>query len=96
MNKIILTIGIALLFYACDTSEKINEHNKSSEAISDSLPEITTHNHDTLMEAMVDDAKYDIKTVGILVYDGVNDLDMMGPMYVLKQLWGCTTPTDCT
>ncbi len=35
--------------------------------------------------------KHDVRSVGILVYDGVNDLDMMGPRYVLGQLMGVTT-----
>lgn len=32
-----------------------------------------------------------IQTIGILVYDGVNDLDVMGPRYVLGQLMGART-----
>ena len=35
--------------------------------------------------------KYNIKTIGILVYDGVNDLDMMGPRYILGQAMGVKT-----
>ncbi|MEM1408289.1 MAG: DJ-1/PfpI family protein, partial [Bacteroidota bacterium] len=53
--------------------------------------EITAENHDVLMEEWVAEAKYDIKTLGILVYDGVNELDLMGPRYVLGQLWGVKT-----
>ncbi len=76
-----------LLFSACDQTTKM--HGKAEHAHeTDTLPKITAENHDALMDEMVGDAKYDIKTVGILVYDGVNDLDMMGPMYVLRQLWG--------
>lgn len=41
--------------------------------------------HAWLMEAILGKPKQAIKTIGILVYDGVNDLDMMGPRYVLGQ-----------
>lgn len=49
---------------------------------------ITATNHDALMDSFVGSPTKAIKTVGILVYDGVNDLDLMGPRYVLGQLWG--------
>lgn len=32
-----------------------------------------------------------VKTIGILVYDGVNDLDFTGPKYVLGQVMGAST-----
>lgn len=35
--------------------------------------------------------KFDLKTIGILVYDGVNELDVMGPRYVLGQAMGVKT-----
>lgn len=41
--------------------------------------------HDWIMDAILGKPKKAIKTIGILVYDGVNDLDVMGPRYVLGQ-----------
>ena len=41
--------------------------------------------HAWVMDAILGKPKQAIKTIGILVYDGVNDLDMMGPRYVLGQ-----------
>ena len=41
--------------------------------------------HAWLMDAILGQPKRAIKTIGILVYDGVNDLDFMGPRYVLGQ-----------
>lgn len=41
--------------------------------------------HDWIMDAILGKPKQVIKTVGILVYDGVNDLDFTGPRYVLGQ-----------
>lgn len=50
------------------------------------LPEDVTHgNHAWVMDAILGKPKQVIRSVGILVYDGVNDLDFMGPRYVLGQ-----------
>ncbi|MFM8849639.1 MAG: DJ-1/PfpI family protein, partial [Cytophagales bacterium] len=46
---------------------------------------IKEENHSMIMDAILGKPKHTIKTIGILVYDGVNDLDMMGPRYVLGQ-----------
>lgn len=43
------------------------------------------------MELIFGKPKFDIRTIGILVYDGVNDLDVMGPRYVLGQAMGVKT-----
>lgn len=40
------------------------------------------------MEAMFGRPKYAIEEIGILVYDGVNDLDVIGPRYILGQAMG--------
>ncbi|MDX2282720.1 MAG: DJ-1/PfpI family protein [Bacteroidia bacterium] len=48
-------------------------------------------NHSGVMDAVLGKPKHDIRTIGILVYDGVNDLDMMGPRYVLGQSMGVKT-----
>ncbi|MEM9981874.1 MAG: DJ-1/PfpI family protein, partial [Bacteroidota bacterium] len=53
--------------------------------------EFTPENHISTMEEILGKPKYDIRTIGILVYDGVNELDMMGPRYVLGQAMGVKT-----
>ena len=52
--------------------------------------------HATVMNHVLGKPIRDIRTVGILVYDGVNDLDMMGPRYVLGQLIGASTELVAT
>ncbi len=50
------------------------------------LPDtLTAENHSGVMDMILGKPKRVIKTIGILVYDGVNDLDFMGPRYVLGQ-----------
>ena len=43
------------------------------------------------MDSLAGTTPQKVKTLGILVYNGVNDLDLMGPRYVLGQLLGVTT-----
>lgn len=52
--------------------------------------DITPENHSMVMDAILGKPKHPIKQIGILVYDGVNDLDFMGARYVLGQA-GATT-----
>jgi transcriptional regulator GlxA family with amidase domain len=61
-------------------------------ALKAKLPEkVTEDNHAWVMDAILGKPKNTIKTIGILVYDGVNDLDFMGPRYVLGQAGGAKT-----
>ncbi|MEM1268935.1 MAG: DJ-1/PfpI family protein [Bacteroidota bacterium] len=53
--------------------------------------EMTPETHDDVMTTLFGTPKHDIRTIGILVYDGVNDLDVMGPKYVLGQIMGART-----
>ncbi len=43
------------------------------------------------MERIFGKPKHAISTIGILVYDGVNDLDVIGPRYILGQAMGVKT-----
>lgn len=79
MQKILALIVMLSLSWGCsndpipNTREKVN----TSQAA-----------HDSLMRAMNQNQKATLKTLGVLVYDGVNDLDYAGPLYVLGQLMG--------
>ncbi|TRX58818.1 DJ-1/PfpI family protein [Fulvivirga sp. M361] len=53
--------------------------------------EITPENHDDKMSSVLGTPKHNIRSIGILVYDGVNILDVMGPRYVLGQVMGAKT-----
>ena len=44
--------------------------------------------HSVTMATVLEKPKYPIKKIGILVYDGVNDLDLIGPRYVLGEMMG--------
>lgn len=51
-------------------------------------PKLTLLNHQKYMDDLFGDPKMDIKTIGILVYDGMFTLDAVGPMSVLSELMG--------
>ncbi|WP_395377570.1 DJ-1/PfpI family protein [Marinicella sp. W31] len=53
-------------------------------------PEIK-NTHQELMKDNYHSSRHEINTIGILVYDGVNSMDVMGPRYVLGQLMGAET-----
>jgi transcriptional regulator GlxA family with amidase domain len=55
------------------------------------IANFSPENHVNTMEIFFGKPKHDIKTIGILVYDGVNDLDMMGPRYIFGQAMGVKT-----
>jgi putative intracellular protease/amidase len=88
---ILLTLPVA---FSCketktkkvDSSTTYDRLPEEDSRLKDSLPdEITEDNHSFIMDAILGKPKYKIKTIGILVYDGVNDLDFMGPRYVFGQ-----------
>ncbi|MEO0556924.1 MAG: DJ-1/PfpI family protein [Bacteroidota bacterium] len=54
------------------------------------MPGMTEQTHADLM-ATLGVPRVPIRTIGILVYDGVNELDLMGPRYTLGQYMGAQT-----
>jgi len=47
--------------------------------------------HQEMMNIILQKPKMEIKTIGILVYEGFNNLDAMGPYQILKQISGAKT-----
>ncbi|MEM8558956.1 MAG: DJ-1/PfpI family protein [Bacteroidota bacterium] len=85
----LLLVTLALMLAACATdSPSSADDGEAALVLPDSIPEITAQNHDAVMVDLFGEATHGIETIGILVYDGVNDLDALGPRYVLGQLMG--------
>ncbi|WP_350284781.1 DJ-1/PfpI family protein [uncultured Croceitalea sp.] len=81
MKKIIgITIALCALL-SC--KEKMTPSNATEK-------EASSLTHDEIMET-VQFKEHAIKSIGILVYEGVNSLDVFGPRYVLGQLMGAKT-----
>lgn len=99
MKYLILSLVFGLLLFACKSSkpasnqdpEKIVMSPIDSLKLAREIENFSPENHVNSMELFFGKPKYDIKTIGILVYDGVNDLDLMGPRYVLGQAMGVKT-----
>lgn len=94
-----LALALALVLSACQppaappapprtaapvASDKLTPEE---EALKARLPEKVENDasHAWVMDAILGKPRKVIKTIGILVYDGVNDLDFTGPRYVLGQ-----------
>lgn len=90
-------LTIAMLLSACNKDEvntnitprdtSFEKLSKEDEALKEQLPDsINADNHSWIMDAVLGKPKKPIATIGILVYDGVNDLDFMNPRYVFGQV----------
>ncbi len=62
------------------------------EEITESTSEVETMTHEETMQ-LVKIKEHHIKNVGVLVYDGVNDLDALGPRYIFKNIMGVNVMT---
>ena len=87
MKYIILIFSI-VCFVSCN---KMTKTKDGSEQTSEETVKINTDtlamSRDDIMK-MVNIQPNTIKTIGILVYNGVNSLDVFGPKYVLNQIMG--------
>lgn len=94
MKKLIPLLALTI-FVACSQSKTNSSDSTTADATSPDLMEqmenMTPETHDSVMETMLGAPNHKIETIGILVYDGVNDLDVMGPRYVLGQTMGAQT-----
>lgn len=77
-GKKILSIAFSIFAALICTGQSAN---------SDSL----TKRHNEMMAIIMTQPKVPIKTIGILVYDGYNTLDAMGPYHTLAEIMGAKT-----
>jgi len=89
-----ITTALWLAFTACDPQPATHAavQDAGDTAAEEQLPEgVTEENHSMVMDLVLGKPKHQIRKIGILVYDGVNDLDMMGPKYIFGQSMGAVT-----
>ena len=91
-------LPVLLALYACTptpTTPALADYQRGSaadKALMAEMPDsLTMANHLPVMMRLMGDNQPTIRQIGILVYEGVNDLDVMGPRYVLGQALGATT-----
>jgi transcriptional regulator GlxA family with amidase domain len=92
MRAILINLMLLTLLFGCkendnnDAPKKIEKLSESDKVIKSKIPDtLTAENHSEIMDMILGKPKQQIKSIGILVYDGVNDLDFSGPKYVLGQ-----------
>ena len=81
-TKIILSLIIIFIIIGISYGQKTNP---------DSLVIGTADKHAKMMDILFTPAKVPIKTIGILLYDGYNTLDAMGPYHTLAEIMGAKT-----
>jgi transcriptional regulator GlxA family with amidase domain len=86
--KNILIIIITLLLTSIQIKAQNQKEKLDSIDLALQIENLSPANQKQIIEKLYGQPKYQIKTIGILVYDGVNDLDMMAPRYVLSQVLG--------
>ena len=100
MRIFVSILMLAFSIYACGEKsnpqgdqqpEKVTVSREDSLKIAGEIENFKPENHNSSMELIFGKPKFDVRTIGILVYDGVNDLDVMGPRYVLGQAMGVKT-----
>ncbi len=80
MKSVKIIAGIAIFVFATAVCVGQTTNN-------DSL----TKRHNEMMSIIMTQPKVPIKTIGILVYDGYNTLDAMGPYHTLAEIMGTKT-----
>ena len=89
MNKI--TVLLLLISHSLFAQVHVHMNKEDSLKLVKEISNFSPENHVNTMEMFFGKPKHEIKTIGILVYDGVNDLDMMGPRYIFGQAMGVKT-----
>ncbi len=89
MNKI--TFLLLLVSHSIFAQVYVHMNKEDSLKLVKEISNFSPENHVNTMEMFFGKPKHEIKTIGILVYDGVNDLDMMGPRYIFGQAMGVKT-----
>jgi putative intracellular protease/amidase len=91
--------GMVLLLAACSQPTAKTPPQARTEPLSkedslrmkEAIDNFRPDNHSSTMDLVLGKPKHEIRSIGILVYDGVNELDLMGPRYVLGQSMGVKT-----
>lgn len=101
MNRQLLGLLSAVVFgYSCSSQPEETRKpdvfddqvsREDSILIMEQMDTLNSANHMDLMTLILGSPKYNIRKIGILIYDGVNELDVMGPRYVLGQAMGAKT-----
>ena len=95
-NILVCVLVTFFLAISCKQQEqtdqgKTDDQQASEIGVDQQTPEMTPETHHEAMVKVLGTPKHNIQSVGILVYDGCNLLDVTGPRYVLGQLMGAET-----
>lgn len=95
--KYMLMLSLLAGFWSCTDSQKLEKMKTQSLSeislddslkIAEKIRNFRPEDHVDMMQLIFGSPKHEIKEIGILVYDGVNELDLMGPRYIFGQAMG--------
>lgn len=91
--KYVFASFVLILFLSCQSdknkkpiSNNVSKSKNEKRINLDSIPKLTEENHDDVMSMIFGKPKHNITDIGILVYNGTNTLDVLGPRHVLGQI----------
>lgn len=87
MNRHILYLLLMMLLCNSISARPKSENDPKHDSTTGKM-KITLLNHKRVMNELFGEPRMDIKTIGILVYDGFFTLDAIGPMSVFSELIG--------
>ncbi len=88
MKRIITTVLVIICLSSCQNKKK----GKVQQEVANQSLDVENMTHEEAMQ-LVRIKDHSVKNVGILVYEGVNDLDALGPRYVFKNIMGTNVVT---
>lgn len=83
--KLIKKLASVLILFLVSSTSYAQRTNPDSLVIGNA------ENHQKMMDILFTPPKVPIKTIGILLYDGYNTLDAMGPYHTLAEIMGAKT-----
>lgn len=86
LRYIFLILTCCTMLFSCNSEKSADEIYHYGSPDRKKLPKLTLLNHDKIMKELIGKPNIEIKTIGILVYDGCNGLEAITPMAVFSEL----------
>lgn len=84
--RLLAMAALLTLLVGCSRAEDPADRYQYGRADRERLPQMTLLNHQKVMEDLLGEPSIPVKTIGILVYEGVDTLEVIAPMAVFSEL----------
>lgn len=86
LKHLLLLLASCMILFGCSSEKSADEVYHYGSPDRKKLPKLTLLNHDKIMKELIGKPNIEVKTIGILVYDGCNGLEAITPMAVFSEL----------